>query len=327
MDKAWKQLLAVLVLGFVMPLVVLEIGITGNSAPQDLPEQTVPPTQAPTEPTAQELFIPVLTREGTVQLMALEEYILGVVLAEMPASFEAEALRAQAVVARTYTLRRHTLADRHTGAAICTDSGCCQAYMTEEEYLTRLGTRKDVEKIRQAVADTEGLVLTYEDQLAETTYFSCSGGMTEDAQAVWGEWIPYLQAVQSPGEEAAGNYTGSVYFTAEEFCAALGRQLEGSPESWLGKVTRTQGDGVAYMFIGGISYSGTSLRQLLGLNSTAFTMTADPLGIAVTTRGKGHRVGMSQYGADAMALGGSDYARILAHYYPGTRIDKIDALG
>ena len=260
-------------------------------------------------------------------MMELEEYILGVVLAEMPASFHTEALKAQAVAARTYALRRYVLGDRHTDKAVCTNPHCCQAYMTQEQYLKSHGSSADVLRVQEAVLATRGQILTYQGNLAETTYFACSGGRTEDAVAVWGTDIPYLQAVDSPGEENANSYWRSTYFTKEEFENALGRSLSGSPESWLGKQTFTDGSGVATMVIGGITYTGTQLRKLLGLNSTVFTMEADAAGILVETYGNGHRVGMSQYGADAMAQQGSNYQQILLHYYCGTRIDKWEDFG
>ena len=327
MERFRKQLASALALGMLMPQVMLNIASLGNSS-QTVPEQTLGPTETVTQPPAEKVtYLPVLTDGAVVRVMALEEYILGVVLAEMPASFETEALKAQAVVARTYALRRLTLGDRHGAVAICTDSACCQAYISEADYLKTMGDQVDIDKIRLAVSETAGQVLTFGGELAEATYFSCSGGRTEDAQAVWGEAISYLQAVDSPGEENAENYSAAIYFTAAEFSAALGRTLEGSPESWFGKASYTDGGGVATMFVGGISYSGTELRQKLGLNSTAFAVTADSSGITVTTRGKGHRVGMSQYGADAMAMAGSTYAEILAHYYPGTVIDNFSEMG
>ena len=177
------------------------------------------------------------------------------------------------------------------------------------------------------MADTAGLVLTYNGSLIDATYFSCSGGRTEDAAAVWGADVPYLQAVDSPGEEGAAAYESEVYFTKSEFARLLGRELAGSPTQWLGKVSYTDGGGVATMVIGGVTYTGKELRSLLGLKSTAFTMTADASGITVVTKGNGHRVGMSQYGAEAMAVLGSSYEEILAHYYQGTVIDKFSDLG
>ncbi len=327
MHKGWNQLLAAFLLGAIMPGLMLRMGKFKTLDPIESVVTAPTPEQQSTQGVEIAHNIPVLLDSGSIRVMELENYVLGVVLAEMPASFEPEALKAQAVVARTYALRRMVLRDRHSGCAICTDSTCCQAYISEEAYVQKLGSREDVEKIRNAVTETAGQVLTYRGELAEATYFSCSGGRTEDALAVWGGDVPYLQAVDSPGEEGAPIYEKIVYFSANDFAAALGRYLSGSPQTWLGKVTHTDGGGVATVFIGGLSYTGTELRKLLGLNSTAFTMTADAGGISVTTRGKGHRVGMSQYGADAMAVGGSTYREILAYYYLGTEIDNYMGIG
>ena len=199
--------------------------------------------------------------------------------------------------------------------------------MKTEAYLAQGGNLESVEKIRSAVLSTSGQVLTYEGKLIQATYFACSGGKTEDAAAVWGTEVPYLQSLMSPGEEHAESFSETVAFSGKEFASLLNRSMKGSCSSWLGEVTRTQGGGVATMVIGGKTYTGTQLRKLLSLNSTAFTMTAKGNTITVTTSGRGHRVGMSQYGADAMALSGSTYEEILLYYYPGTRIDKLDLLG
>ena len=326
MDGFKKQLAAALLLGALLPQVMLHIASCSVSVPKETEPTTAPTEPADTQPPAQRLFIPVGNGNGGTQMMELETYILGVVLAEMPASFEEEALKAQAVVARTYTLRHMERMDRHSDCAVCTKSACCQAYVSEEDYLKSSGKKADVDKIRLAVDGTAGQVLTYGGTLAEATYFSCSGGRTEDAQAVWGEDVAYLRSVDSPGEENAKGFSDTVYFKKEEFSKALGRELSGNPKSWFGQVKYTDGDGVATMFIGGTCYTGTQLRKKLGLNSTAFTVSADSGGVTITTKGKGHRVGMSQYGADAMAVKGSTCKEILAHYYPGTVIDNCSDL-
>ena len=168
-------------------------------------------------------------------------------------------------------------------------------------------------------------VLTYENALIEATYFSCSGGSTEDAVAVWGNAYPYLKAVDSPGEEHAAHYTDTVTFTPLQFQSALGVILSGTPENWFGPVTYTEGGGVDTMQIGKTIYKGTELRQKLSLRSTAFTVSVGEY-ITITTEGDGHRVGMSQYGADAMAAAGKDYREILAHYYPGTELCALDTV-
>ena len=331
MDKLWKQIMVAMAVGLLVPRMIFAV----SYRQQDEQEETQETTQATTGETEETQSMQVSTSrtyisvvdDGCVVLMELEDYIRGVVLAEMPASFESEALKAQAVAARTYTLRRLNLGDKHTMGAVCTDSTCCQAYLTDEEYLQNRGTQVDVDKVRAAVEATAGEVLTYGGELIEATYFASSGGRTEDAAAVWGSDIPYLQAVDSPEEGSGENYEEQLYFSAAKFASLLGRELSGSPKSWLGTITYTEGDGVATMSIGGITYSGTQLRKLLGLNSTVFTMTADLNGITVKTKGWGHRVGMSQYGADAMAVAGSTYREILQHYYQGTQIDKLADLG
>ena len=262
-----------------------------------------------------------IRRGDQLQQMPLEDYLVGVVLGEMPASFETEALKAQAVVARTYTLKCAAAGVKHGAGIMCADPSCCQAYAAPADYG---GGAENLNKVRSAVEETAGQVLTYNGNLIEATYFSCSGGVTEDAVAVWGTDYPYLRSVESPGEEAAAYYTDSVYFTAEVFQQKLGRKLTGSPKSWVGFVTYTAGGGVNTIRIGGVDYKGTDIRAKLGLRSTVFTMTADMDGITVNTKGFGHRVGMSQYGADAMALRGCDYEEILTHYYQGTRLTAYE---
>ena len=295
-----------------------------------LPKKSIPSkteaTIAESEPTEtiplpqSDNIICVLQSDGSFCKTELEQYLIGVLLGEMPMDFDIEALKAQAVVARTYTLRRSTVAPKHDNNAVCVDASCCQAYCPSELYLSSGGSAAGVEKATLAVSMTDGQVLVYNGALIEATYFSCSGGRTEDAVAVWGTDIPYLQAVESPGEENATHYTDTVSFSGAEFASLLGISLSGNPEGWFGRVTYTDGGGVDTMVIGGVSYKGTILRQKLGIKSTAFTIT--PIGntLHVTTKGFGHRVGMSQYGAEAMAVNGSIYQEILFHYYPGTTL-------
>ncbi len=322
MKTFWKEACLAIILGVVIPGVLLGAVVAILDDPPQAPQpgQTDPvPATAAASPPAE---IRVLMGDGQVRVMELDDYITGVVLAEMPASFEPEAQKAQAVVARTYAIRAEQGKARHDDAVICTDSTCCQGYISEADYLAAGGTKEGVKKIRQAVTSTSGYVLTYEGELIEATYFSCSGGSTEDAVAVWGTDVPYLRATDSPGEEKATHYTDTVTFTPQEFAKALSLDLKGDPGEWLGAVTYTAGGGVDTMMIGGIRFQGTALRKILKLRSTAFTIKADQNAITVTTRGYGHRVGMSQYGADAMAASGHSYAEILAHYYQGTTLER-----
>ena len=302
-----KQVILAFLLGLALPLGMM--GLVRQ--PQQLPEETQ----------VQELSKVCINvmMDGQAVEMELEDYITGVVLSEMPADFEPEALKAQAVVARTYAMKRMRQGSKHENSAVCTEPSCCQGYRSVEAYLMDGGTEESVEKVAQAVEDTAGLVLKYQGELIDATYFSCSGGSTEAAVEVWGADVPYLQAVESPGEEIASHYTDEVYFSVEEFARLTG--CTGKPEGWLGQVTYTEGGGVDSIELGGKAYGGTELRKLLGLRSTDFVIEIREDTVTITTQGFGHRVGMSQYGAEAMARQGSTFQEILAHYYTGTELD------
>lgn len=318
MNGKWMPLCLaiILVIGFPRLLYGLK-DITGND--NDIT------SESQTEQTDKSLSaaIQVLTEEGAVT-MELEDYLLGVLLCEIPGDFHVEAQKAQAVVARTYAMQTVLYKDKHRDNAICTNPECCQGYLDPTQYIASGGKEERIAIAKSAVSQTKAQVLTYEDLLIDATYFSCSGGQTEDALAVWGEDIPYLQSVSSPGEENAAHFRDSVEFSRQEFQNKLGQKLYGSPDSWFGRTEYTNGGGVKNIFIGGRQYTGTKLRSILGLRSTAFTIDTSNDTIIITTKGFGHRVGMSQYGAQAMALAGKEYEDILTHYYPGTVIDKAD---
>lgn len=280
-------------------------------------------TQAPTVPAGTpfdtQTTLRVLTDSG-VQEMTLQDYLVGTLLAEMPADFPAEALKAQAIASRTFALRKAE-SRKHIGADVCTDFACCQGWRED-------GTADEIAQITQAVCDTDGLVVTYDGTLIDATFFSCSGGKTEAALAVWGSDIPYLQSVDSPGEEDAPPYHDTVILSAEEFAKRIlelcpDANLSGSPVNWIGEITKTVGGGIDTVFIGGVAVKGTALRSALGLRSTDMGFAVTDSEITVTTRGYGHRVGFSQYGAKAMADSGSDFEEILTHYYQGTEIKKL----
>jgi len=282
-----------------------------------------------TEPS--EEMSPALSRQilfrdadGTVVSVELEEYLVGAVLGEMPASFEQEALKAQAVAARTYAWKACLTRGRHPDGSVCGDYACYQAYISPEEYLEKGGLQRSIDKIRAAVSATAGEVLTYEGELIEATYFSCSGGRTEDAIAVWGSDFPYLRSVESPGEEDAAWFTDEMVFSRAELENALGVSLKDGSDDWFAEITYTAGGGVQTIRIGDLLFPGTKLRSLLGLRSTAFSVRTEGDTAVFTTRGYGHRVGMSQYGADAMAEDGADYSQILAHYYSGTDLMLLE---
>ena len=254
--------------------------------------------------------------------MPLQDYLTSVVLCEMPVSFCEEALKAQAIVARTYTLRRMKKNSKHSECDVCTNASCCQGYKSEADFLKSGGTHADINKVRKAVNDTKCIVLTYNGSLIDATYFSCSGGMTEDAVAVWGKDIPYLKATDSPGEEIATHYTDEIRYDAEDLSRLLSITTEKPPEVWVEEVTFTAGGGVDEIQICGEKFTGVTMRKLLNLRSTAFTVDYRDNAFIFHTKGYGHRVGMSQYGAEAMALKGATYEQILLHYYDGVELSQ-----
>lgn len=312
-----KEILFSFLAGLVLP-VALAVVLQRTPAVGDVESDALTPTHPPVDETE---MLTVENPAGNLQQMALDEYLVGVVLAEMPADFESEALKAQSVVARTYT-RKRMEGSKHGQAAVCMDPGCCQGWRSVEEYLNEGGRQASVDKVRRAVADTDGVVLRYEGKLIDATYFSCSGGSTEDAMAVWGQDVPYLQAVDSPGEEQAPRYSDSVSFTAAELAGKLGIENRGDPSGWFSGITYTDGGGVETISVREKRFTGTQIRSKLGLRSTAFSVEVKGKTITITTLGFGHRVGMSQYGAQAMAKEGAGYEQILTHYYTGAELSR-----
>lgn len=269
-----------------------------------------------------------LETDRGIEQLPLEEYLVGVVLSEMPATFEIEALKAQAVAARTFALRQ-IKNSKHEHFDLCSNSVCCQAWTSKATIESKLGNLFDTywSKAVLAVAETAGEAIYYEDNLIDAVYFSCSGGMTEDAVAVWGNDVPYLRGVSSPGEENSNVYTSEVVVNPDRFKQIMMTAnekivLQGNPSNWFGAIERTKGSGVRSIEIGSSSVSGQEMRKLFGLKSTNFDVAVSEKGIVFSVRGYGHRVGMSQYGANAMAKSGKSYLVILQHYYSGVEIKK-----
>ena len=319
MKEQCLRILASILLGLVIPGFVIRL-----SAPA-IEQPNTETSSVQVEDVVQSRVL-VLMQDNSVQWMDTDTYITGVILAEMPTTYEMQALCAQAVVARTYAYKRQQ-GQRHPQGAVCTDASCCQAYVDISDFLNGLGYKSDVEVAKQAASATADIVVTFEEKLIEATYFQSSGGRTEQAVEVWGVDYPYLQVVTSPGEENLEDYMNRVFFTKSDLEKTLERALPGTPGSWLGWTTYTAGGGIDQISLAGITYSGLELRRLLCLNSTIITIQPESDGLWFTTWGKGHRVGMSQTGAQAMALQGATWQEIIAHYYPGTRIDKMQEVG
>lgn len=272
--------------------------------------------------------VQVLMEDGSIEKMALEEYLWSVTAAEMPASFELEALKAQAVTARTYTVWKMERGEsNHPGADVCTDVSCCQAFITREQTEALWGEGADgyAEKITAAVEQTDGEIMTYQGKPIQAVFFASSIERTEDAVEVWGNAVPYLVSVDSPEGAEVPNYHTQVDFTPEEFKEIFlarypGADLSGSPAEWIKNETRTASGRVASMDVGGITMKGTELRELFGLRSTGFTAEGDENGISFQVTGYGHGVGMSQYGANTLAAQGKTCREILSWYYTGIQI-------
>lgn len=300
MEKLSSQLRQSVFMGLLLP--VLLIGGVGNLA-----EKAEMPSFS-----TKDSAVSVCLTDGTE--LTLDAYLQRVLLGEMPVSFEKEALKAQTVAARTYTAR--AMAGGKHGGKLCTDSTCCQAFCDDAAFASF--SSEEREKAADAVRETDALVLTYEGELIEATFFSCSGGKTEDAMAVWGTDYPYLRSVESPGEEAAKYDRDSCLISRQTLEAALEITLGDDPAAWVGETRLTVGGGVETMVLGDKCFTGVYLRRALGLRSTAFAVTPEGDALRFDTRGYGHRVGLSQYGANAMAADGADFREILSHYYPGT---------
>lgn len=286
-----------------------------------LPVVYAEPLSSPVPSFDEQLSLQVLDGGG-VQTLSLEDYLVGVLLAEMSGDFPMEALKAQAIASRTFALKQ-AMSEKHTLAHVCTDPSCCQGWVD-----VSLFPSEAVGRAGQAVEETDGLVLSYKEALIDATYFSCSGGQTETALAVWGSDIPYLQSVQSPGEEDAPRFAETVLLEKKDFKKNLlsaypEANLSGSPEAWFGAVSYTSGGGIDSIFIGGTAVRGTDLRSLFSLRSTNISIETTEDQIILHTRGFGHRVGMSQYGAKAMAEEGRDFESILLHYYSGAQIKLL----
>ncbi len=260
----------------------------------------------------------------------LDEYIVGVVAAEMPASFHSEALKAQSVCARTYALRKvNSGLPEHNGADVCTDFSHCQAYYDDETMKEKWGKDyfENLNKIRKCVFDTSGEVITYNDEYAISVFHSCSNGKTENAKDVWGGHYPYLVSVDSIGDFENKNYSSACVVPQNEFIDKINTIAENKISSghmpYIGDFIMTDGGNVGSVTIGDNSFSGIDIRKLFSLKSTSFTIETKDNDIVFTVHGNGHGVGLSQYGSNAMAQTGSAYDAILEHYYQGVKLQNM----
>ncbi len=286
---------------------------------------------------AEEDIIKVLDHtSGQVLELTMQEYVLGAVLAEMPATYGTEALKAQAVAARTYAYRQREKQSfspdpELMGADISNDSSKYQAYFTPEQAKSFYGSGYSsyLGKAKEAVDLTDRLILVYDGEPIVAAFHSMSSGRTESAEVVWGDPVDYLIPVESKSDEDSPSYldektysSGELRLIAEK--ALPDAELSDDPESWF-SIEKTSPSGtVTDISVGGKIISGAEFRQMLSLRSASFTISYDDEKeeFSITTRGYGHGVGMSQYGANSMAADGSDFEEILAHYYTGAELTE-----
>lgn len=327
--------LAMVLLIFLLPLLFLS-GKEEESRPTStpLPTATLPVLEGAPKPVSgwdESQTLRFLRSDGEVEVMTLRDYLWGVVAAEMPAAFQSEALKAQTVAARTYCFhQRQNPGDKHPNADVCGDYTCCQAYLTRAQAEENWGedAPRYVDKITQALAETDGLLCLYEGTPIDALFFSSAPGNTSDAVEVWGTEVPYLRSVTSPEGEEVPGWRTVVTFTPEEFTARFSEaypqaEFSGKPETWISVPALAPSGTVARMDIGGVEVTGVQVRQALGLRSAHFTVEAGEEEIVFQVTGYGHGVGMSQYGANAMAKEGKNFSQILTWYYTDITVGPL----
>lgn len=280
-------------------------------------------------------YLLLRTKTGTVEHLSPTDYIKGVVAAEMPISYEPEALKAQAVAAHTYTLRQidaslSTPDKSLQGAYLSDDSGRFQAYLSREERQTLWGDQfeKNEARLHQAVTAVIHEVMTYGGVPIVAAFHAISGGKTENCETVWAEPLPYLQSVNSEGDLLSPDYQVTANRTADEVRTAFLRHcpelvLSEAPGDWLKVVGRSEAGTVQTLQVGNQTVTGQEARSLLGLRSADFTVSFTGSEFLFTTKGYGHGVGLSQYGADYMARQGASYREILSHFYTGVTFETL----
>ena len=271
--------------------------------------------------------------DGKVETLPLETYVAGVVASEMPASFPEEALKCQAIAARTYLVYKiqngGASESVHQGADVCNDSAHCTAYTDLSQKTIpawKTNRKKYQSAVEKAVKATKGQILTYNGSPILAVFHAASGDQTENADDVWGTDIPYLQSVSSVGGEDCSAFHNSVTVSAADFRKRMedryaGIYLKGQPSTWFTASERSKAGGIITATCGGVTVKGTDVRRLFGLHSTNFKLQCTADAITFVTTGYGHGVGLSQYGARKMAEDGKTYTEILTHYYTGVKIE------
>ena len=256
-----------------------------------------------------------IIHNGVSEKIELEDYVIGVVAAEMPASFHIEALKSQAIIARTYALNLISKGN------ILTDSSSIQAYIDTNNMHSKWGSSYQTyyNKIKNAVSSTKGQTIKYNGRYIDAVYHSTSNGYTEDSMNVWKNNIPYLKSVSSEWDKNATSYLREKTMSLEEFNRLLGINISSNDE--IEVLSKTEGNRIDKIKLADLTYTGLELRTILNLRSTDFDININDNNVILTTRGYGHGVGLSQYGANGMANNGYNYKQILEHYYQGVTVN------
>ncbi len=330
-------LLMALLMACVYALPLLTVGLEGGQEAAADPEAQAGEQQ----PSYDAETVITLCHGGEVVELDLHSYLCGVVAAEMPAAFPEEALKAQALAARTYSLYQlelyengKAIPERHQGAQLCSDHTHCKAYTDlDEKSSTLWGKNADYyrDKITRAVEDTDGMIATWEGEPIAAVFHSTASHKTESALSVWGNDTPYLVSVDSPGGEDSPRWQAETVVTQQAFkdkllAAYPAMDLTCEPQHWFKASERSEAGGIMEVTVGGVRVKGTEIRTLLELNSTNFTYEVlDNGDLCFKTTGYGHGVGMSQYGAKALAEEGKTCEEIIKWYYTGVEIETLGA--
>jgi len=274
-----------------------------------------------------------IKEENRVEKMEINQYLKEVVSAEMPAQFHPEALKAQAVAARTYLINRIRAYEKgekpaeHMGADICTDSAHCKAWISEEKRkkLWEKDKRQEYwKKISDAVDNTGSLIVTYNSEPISAVFHSTSSGYTENSEDVWTSQVAYLRSVKSEGDEKSPKFHSQKEMTIDEFKRIAEEKIEGV--SWddyiIGDIERSDAGGIKTIDVGGISVKGSDFRFMYDLRSANIQIEIIEEVVKMDVKGYGHGVGMSQYGADYLARQGKNFEDILKTYYTGVSLDE-----
>jgi len=289
---------------------------TASTVKNERKTSTVNNKKQSSTPNVSEVKVKVYRSNGKVVTLSLEDYVIGVVGAEMPASFHLEALKAQAVVARTYAMNAISNGKK------LTDTVSTQVYKDNSQLKSMWGNSYSTyyQKVKSAVQSTKGVVLTYQGNYIYAVYHSTSNGKTEDAKNVWDKSEPYLKSVSSTWDKNVSSYEKKITKEFTVLNKTLGLSVDKNTAI---SVVRNASGRVSTITIGNKQYTGVQFRNLLGLRSADFDIIIKDRGFEITTRGYGHGVGMSQYGANEMAKNGYQYKQILNHYYTGIAYKTI----